>query len=92
MQAGAAACRSRDEYAGAGPIRLEPSPTVMVLVRVQAAEIRRVRTFSGDCQVDGGGLQVYWLGDANPAQSVEFLKTLVTNDNTPSNPRARCRR
>jgi HEAT repeat protein len=63
-----------------GPIRLEPSPTIMVLVRAQAAEIRRVRSFSGDCQVDSGGLQVYWLGDVNPAQSVEFLKTLVTND------------
>jgi hypothetical protein len=61
-----------------GPIRLEPAPNVMVLVRLQASEIRRVRSFSGDCQVDAGGLQLYWLGDVNPAQSVEFLKTLVT--------------
>lgn len=62
-----------------GPIRLEPAPNVMVLVRVQASEIRRVRSLSGDCQVDAGGLQVYWLGDVNAAQSVEFLKTLVSN-------------
>jgi hypothetical protein len=62
-----------------GPIRLEPAPNVMVLVRLQASEIRRVRTLSGDCQVDAGGLQVYWLGDVNAAQSVEFLKTLVVN-------------
>jgi hypothetical protein len=61
-----------------GPIRLEPAPNVMVLVRLQASEIRRVRSLSGDCQVDAGGLQVYWLGDVNAAQSVEFLKTLVT--------------
>ena len=61
-----------------GPIRLEPAPNVMVLVRLQASEIQRVRTLSGDCQVDAGGLQVYWLGDVNAAQSVEFLKTLVT--------------
>ena len=39
-----------------GPIRLEPAPTAMVLVRVQASEIRRVRPVSGDCQVDAGGL------------------------------------
>jgi hypothetical protein len=64
-----------------GPIRLEPAPNVMVLVRLQATEIRRVRSLSGDCQVDAGGLQVYWLGDVNPAQSVEFLETLVTNVN-----------
>ena len=62
----------------AGPIRLEAAPTVMVLLRVQAAEIRRVRSFSGDCQVDAGGLQLYWMGDVSAAQSVDFLKSLVT--------------
>ena len=62
-----------------GPIRLEPAPNLMVLVRLQTNEIQRVRTLSGDCQVDAGGLQVYWMGDVNAAQSVEFLKTLVTN-------------
>jgi len=62
-----------------GPIRLEPAPNLMVLVRLQTNEIQRVRTLSGDCQVDAGGLQVFWLGDVNAAQSVEFLKTLVTN-------------
>jgi HEAT repeat protein len=51
----------------------------MVLVRLQTNEIRRVRALSGDCQVDAGGLQVYWLGEVNPAQSVDFLKTLVTS-------------
>jgi hypothetical protein len=61
-----------------GPIRLEPAPNMMVLIRLQAGEIRRIRTLSGDCQVDAGGLQVYWLSDANAAQSVEFLETVVT--------------
>jgi len=61
-----------------GPLRLEAAPTVMVLVRLQAGEIRRVRSFSGDCQVDAGGLQVYWLGDVSGAQSVEFLRTLAS--------------
>ena len=64
-----------------GPIRLEPAPNVMVLVRVQMNEIQRVRTLSGDCQVDAGGLQLYWLGDVNAAKSVEFLRTLVINPN-----------
>ena len=62
-----------------GPIRLEPAPNVMVLVRLQANAIGRVRSLSGDCQVDAGNLQMYWLGDVNPAQSVDFLKTLVTS-------------
>jgi hypothetical protein len=62
-----------------GPIRLEPAPNLMVLLRLQTNQIQRVRTLSGDCQVDAGGLQISWLGDVNAAQSVEFLKTLVTN-------------
>ncbi len=62
-----------------GPVRLEPSPALMVLVRVQGGEIRRVRSLSGDCQVDAGGLQLFWMGDVNSAQSVEFLKTLASN-------------
>ena len=62
-----------------GPIRLEPAPTVMVLVRVQAGEIRRVRALSGDCQVDAGGLQLFWFGEVSGPQSVDFLKTLVTD-------------
>lgn len=63
-----------------GPIKLEPAANLLVLVRVQSNEIQRVRTFSGDCQVDAGGLQVYWLGDVNAAQSVEFLRTLVAGN------------
>jgi hypothetical protein len=31
-----------------GPIRLEPAPNLMVLVRVQTNEIRHVRSLSGD--------------------------------------------
>ena len=62
-----------------GPIKLEPAVNLLVLVRMQTNEIQRVRTFSGDCQVDAGGLPVYWLGDVNAAQSVEFLRTLVVD-------------
>jgi hypothetical protein len=62
-----------------GPIRLEPSPTVLVLVRVQAGELRRVRSLSNDCQIDAGGLQFFWLGDVAGQQSVDFLKTLVND-------------
>jgi hypothetical protein len=60
-----------------GPIRLEPAPTVMILLRAQTGEIRRVRAFSGDCQIDAGGLTLYWLGEVSSAQSVDFLKALI---------------
>ena len=62
----------------AGPVRLEPSGAVMVLFRVQNHEIRKIRTFSTDCQIDAGGLPLVWLDPVVPAQSVAFLKTLAT--------------
>jgi hypothetical protein len=65
-----------------GPVHLEPAPTAMVLVRVQSGQIGRVRALSGDCQVDAGGLQVFWLGDVSASQSVDFLKTLVADIDT----------
>jgi len=65
-----------------GPVHLEPAPTAMVLVRVQSGEIGRVRALSGDCQVDAGGLQVFWLAGVSGAQSVDFLKTLVAGIDT----------
>lgn len=62
-----------------GPVRLEPSPTVLVLVRVQTGEMQRVRSLSGDCQIDAGGLQFFWLGEVAGPQSVDFLKTFVND-------------
>jgi hypothetical protein len=65
----------------AGPIRLEPSPTLMVLMRLQNREVQRLRTLSSDCVIDGGGLALYWLDGVDAGQSVAFLKMLVTNVN-----------
>jgi hypothetical protein len=62
----------------AGPIRLEPSPTLMVLMRIQDREVQRIRTFSSDCVIDGGGLALHWLDGVSAAQSVDFLKSYVT--------------
>jgi hypothetical protein len=61
----------------AGPVRLEPSPTIMVLLRVQNREMQRIRSFSSDCQIDAGGLPLFWLDGAAGADSVAFLKTLI---------------
>jgi hypothetical protein len=63
----------------AGPVRLEPAPTVMVLFRVQNHEVQKIRTYSSDCQVDAGGLALIWLEALAPAQSVAWLKTFVAD-------------
>jgi HEAT repeats len=63
----------------AGPIRLEPSPTVMVLMRVTNHAIEKVRSFSSDCQIDAGGLSLFWFESVSEPDSVAFLKSLVAD-------------
>ena len=62
----------------AGPIKLEPSPTIAVLMRIENREIQRIRTLSSDCAIDAGGLMFYWLDPVDPSQSVAFLRSFVT--------------
>jgi len=61
----------------AGPVRLEPSSTIMVLLRVQNHEVQKIRTFSLDCQIDAGGLPLFWMSGSGGADSVAFLKTFI---------------
>jgi hypothetical protein len=79
-QTGADDPSNRNVVAG-GPIRLEPSPTVMVLMRIQDREVQRVRTISSDCVIDAGGLALHWLEGVNAAQSVAFLKAYAARAN-----------
>jgi hypothetical protein len=57
----------------AGPIRLEASKELIVLFRVENGEVGKIRSFSGHCDLDAGGLPVIWLTGIAPAQSVALL-------------------
>jgi len=57
-----------------GPVKLEPSPSVMVLFRLQSHQVQKIRTYPGDCQIDAGGLALVWLDAVVPAQSVALLR------------------
>ncbi len=63
----------------AGPVRLEPAQTVMVLFRVQNHDVQKIRTYSLDCQIDGGALTLFWIDGVAPGQSVALLKTFVAD-------------
>lgn len=60
------------------PVRLEPASTLVVMVRVVAGRVERVRTFSDGCRLDAGGRVVHWLTAVAPAESVRWLSGLVT--------------
>jgi HEAT repeat protein len=59
------------------------SESVLVLYRVEAKKVGKIRTFSGDCMLDAGGLTVHWLADVKPSDSIKLLGTFVPdNDDT----------
>jgi HEAT repeats len=58
-------------------IALEPATEFLVLARFEAGAVSRVRTVTPDCDVDAGGLQVVWLNDVKPDESVSWLASIV---------------
>jgi len=58
----------------AEPIPLEASGYIFVLFRVENRAVDRIRTFSAECELDGGGLPFHWLTGVQPAESVALLK------------------
>ena len=57
----------------AGPIQLEGGGDIFVLFRIENHAVDRIRTFSAECELDAGGLPVYWLTGVSAAESVAFL-------------------
>lgn len=55
------------------PVPLEGNRALFVLLRVENQQVGKIRTFSPDCPLDGGGLPFVWLPDVRPADSVSFL-------------------
>jgi hypothetical protein len=58
-------------------IVLEAPTDVIVLARVEDRAITRIRTFTPDCDIDGGGMTVVWLENVSPAASVAWLSGLA---------------
>ncbi len=58
-------------------VELEGSASLLVMFRVAGNRVTKIRTFTENCELDAGGLPVYWLTDVQPAQSVALLETFV---------------
>jgi hypothetical protein len=67
---------NRNEHATA-PVRLEGQTSLLVLVRMENAQVDQIRIASLDCRFDGGGLPFYWFTSVPPAESVNWLKAEV---------------
>jgi hypothetical protein len=60
-----------------GVIHLEPPDHAVILFRVEANAVSRIRALSPDCEIDAGGDPVQWIADVQPAESVALLVTFV---------------
>lgn len=68
-----------------GPVHLEGQNTIMVLYRTDEKAIERIRFFSLDCALDAGGTTIHWLDGVSPADSVRFLSSFVSHDESRGN-------
>ena len=59
------------------PVALEASGYIFVLIRVEQHALDRIRTFSAECELDGGGLPMHWLTEVSPAESVGLLASFA---------------
>ena len=63
----------------AQPVKLESSPDLTVLFRIQQKSAGKIRTLSQDCDFDAGGLPLYWLTEVRPAESLALLSSFVND-------------
>src|SRR5438445_1473439 len=61
------------------------NPThVLVLFRVADKSVGKIRVFTDDCELDGGGLPVHWLTDVKPKESIGLLASFVEGASEPT--------
>jgi hypothetical protein len=62
-----------------GNVKLEGTRQLLVLFRLEAKQVVKIRVASENCTLDAGGLTFVWLTGVNPAESVALLATYVRN-------------
>jgi HEAT repeat protein len=62
-------------------VNLEGSRQLLVLLRVEAKQVVRIRMASEDCTLDAGGLPLLWLTGVKPGESVALLQSYVHDTN-----------
>jgi hypothetical protein len=60
-----------------GTVELEGSRQLVVLFRLEAKQVMRIREASENCTLDAGGLPFLWLTGVKPAESVALLADFV---------------
>jgi len=64
-----------------GNVKLEGARQLVVLYRLEARQVVKIRVASEDCTLDAGGLPFVWLTGVKPPESVALLATFVRSSN-----------
>lgn len=67
-------------HAAGAPVRLEGPSAVVVLVRMENAQVSQLRIASPDCRFDGGGRPFYWITGVPVGESIAWLKAQVAGN------------
>jgi hypothetical protein len=60
-----------------GTVSLEGARDFVMLYRVAAGQVEKIRTYASDCTFDAGDLPLYWLTGVDGAQSALLLSTFI---------------
>jgi HEAT repeats len=60
-----------------GNVKLEGTRQLVVLYRLEAKQVVKIRVASDDCTLDAGGLALVWLTGVKASESVALLATFV---------------
>jgi hypothetical protein len=80
LERGGGVSMSRGDYRDSrgSRITLEPPTEFLILARLEAGVVGRVRTFTPDCDIDATDMTLVWLNDVKPDDSLAWLASLVT--------------
>lgn len=60
-----------------GTVSLEGAREFVILYRVAAGQVEKIRTYATDCTFDGGDLPMYWLTGVDGSQSALLLTSFI---------------
>jgi HEAT repeat protein len=80
LERGGGVSMSRGDYRDSrgSRITLEPPTEFLILARLEAGVVGRVRTFTPDCEIDATDMPLVWFNDVKPDDSLAWLASLVT--------------
>ncbi len=81
--------RSASTARSSDRISLETAGYLHVLFRIDQRRVQKIRSFSGDCELDTGGLPLYWFTDVRPGESTALLASFVADKDNEDQSRSR---